>query len=89
MIMLAVEADDEQRASVTFTGGLAGRESRRLAALRGDITNALAKTAMAEFVGTAEIVDRVVSGVGSETRLHGAVVLVAEGQDVHPHRQRV
>ena len=85
VVALAVEADDEHRASVAVATGLAWRKNRRFVVLGCDVAHALSESAVAESVGAAEEVDGVVGVVGSEGKLHGAVMLVAEGQDVRPH----
>lgn len=85
MVTLTVEANDEHGTSVAVATGLRGREDGWLAAFGCDVTDALSEAAVAESVRAAEEVDRVVGAVGSESQLHGAVVLVAEGQDVRPH----
>ena len=87
--MLAVEADDEHGPSVALALGLAGGENGRQVALGRNVAHALAEAAVAEFFGAAEEIDAPVSTVGSEQGFHGAVVLVAEGEDVRPHRKRV
>jgi hypothetical protein len=88
-VALTVEADDEHGASVAVAGGLTGREDRRFAAPGGHVANALSEATMAEFVGAAEEINGVFGAVGRESQFHGAVVLVAEGQDVRPHAKRV
>lgn len=85
MVTLTVEADDEHGTSMTVATGLRRREDGWLATFGCDVTDALSEAAVAESVSAAEEVDGVVGAVGSESRLHGAVVLVAEGQDVRPH----
>jgi hypothetical protein len=88
-VALTVEADDEHGASVAVASGLTGREDRRFAASGSHVANALSEATMAEFVGAAKEGDGVVGVVGRESQFHGAVVLVAEGQDVRPHAKRV
>ena len=78
-VALAVEADDEHRASVAIAAGLFGSQYGRLVATRRDVADTLAEAAMAELVGAAEEVDAAVGVIGSEQRLHGAKVLVAQG----------
>jgi len=89
MIALAIDADDEHRTTVTIAFGLAGRESGRCAALGRRVADALAEAAMTELVGAAEELDGEIGAVGSQSRLHGAVMLVAKRKDVGPHRKRV
>ena len=89
VIALAVEADDEHGTAVAVASRLVGSEDGRGATVRCRVADALPETAMTEFVGTAEEFDGVVSTVGSESGLHGAVMLVAKGKDIRPHRQRV
>lgn len=52
----------------------------------GAIADALAEAAMAEFVGAAKEFDGEIGAVGGQTWLHGAVMLVAEGEEVSAHR---
>ena len=89
MVALAVQADDEHGAPVAVAIGLVGSEFGRLVVARRDVSDALAEAAVAEFVSATEEVDGVVDAVGRDLRLHGAVVAVAEGQDVRPHVLRV
>ena len=89
VIALAVETDDEHGASVSVAGGLVGGQDRRISALGRGVADALAEAAMAELVGAAEEFDGKVGVIGSEYRFHGAIVLVAKGQDVRPHAKRV
>src|SRR5262245_3747782 len=79
VVALAIEADDEHRASMAVAFGLACGHQGWEVALRGDVADALAETAMAEFFGTAEEVNRAIGTEGSEHRFHRAIVLVAEG----------
>ena len=58
-------------------------------ALRGDVTGTLPETPMAELVGAAKEFYKVVGTIGSEQGLHGAVMLVAQGKKIGPHRNRV
>jgi len=85
VIVLAVKADDEHGASMALTDGLVGGEDRRVSALGCGVADSLAETAVAEFVGAAEIFDGIVGVVRSYSGLHGSVVLVAKGQKVRPH----
>ena len=89
MVALAVEADDEHGASVTFADGLIGGKYWRVAALRCAVADALAEAAMAELVGATKELNGKVGGIGSDCGLHGAVVLVAKGKEVRPHAKRV
>jgi hypothetical protein len=78
VIALAVEADDEHGASVAIAGGLMGSDDGSVSALGGGVADAFAETAMTEFIGTAKKLDAIVGVVGSEARLHGAVVFIAK-----------
>lgn len=89
MIVLAVEADDEHGPSMAIALGLVGRDGRRVFPFGRDVASPLAKAAMTELVGAAKELNGKVGGVGSYYGLHGAVVLVAKGQDVRPHAKRV
>jgi len=85
MVTLAVEADDEHGASVAIAGRLVGSEHGRIAALGGGVADAFAEAAVAELVSATEEFDGIVGVVGSQYGLHGAVVLIAKGQNVRPH----
>ena len=89
MIALAVETDDKHRASMAVAERLVGSEHGRFSALGRRVAEAFAEAAVAEFVGAAKKLNRVIGAVGSQRRFHGAVVLVAKGQDVRPHAKRV
>jgi len=89
MVALAIDADDEHGTTVTVAFGLVGSENGRSSALRRRVPDAFAETAMAKFVGAAEEFDGEIGAVGGESGFHGAVMLVAEGKDVGPHRKRV
>ena len=78
VIALAIEGDDEHGTSVAIAVGLVGSEDGSGSALRSDVAGALAETTMAELVGAAEKFDEVIGAIGSEDRLHGAVMLVAK-----------
>ncbi len=73
------------RSQVGWLGVSAGAVS----ALGRGVAEALAEAAVAELVGAAKEFDGKVGVVGSDCGLHGAVVLVAKGQDVRPHAKRV
>jgi hypothetical protein len=88
-IMLAIEADDEHGAPVAIAGVLVGGEDRRITALGRGVADTLSEATAAELVGAAKEFNGIVGVVGSEYGLHGAVVLVAKGQDVRPHAKRV
>lgn len=89
MIALTIDADDEHGTTVTVASRLVGSENGRSSALRRGVADALAEAAMAELVGAAEEFDGEIGAVGGESRLHGAVMLVAKGKNVGPHRKRV
>jgi len=89
VIALAIDGDDEHGASMALTDGLAGSEGWRGSAVRGAVADALPEAAMAELVGAAEEFDGVFGAVGGESGFHCAVVLVAEREEVGPHRKRV
>ncbi len=89
VVALAVETDDEHGASVAFTDRLVGGEHGRVSALGSGIADALTEAAVTEFIGTSKEFDGIVGAVGSQGWLHGAVMLVAKGQNVCPHSKRV
>lgn len=65
MIALAVEANDEHGAPVTFADGLVGGEDWRLSAFGCGVADALAEAAMAKLIGAAKEFNRKVGAVGS------------------------
>ena len=85
MVALAVKRDDEHGAAVHFAAGLARADFRRIVALGSCVADAFAKATAAEFFGAAEEVDGIVRVIGGEDEFHGAVMAVAEREDVHPH----
>ncbi len=85
-VALAVNAGNEHRSAVFVATRLVGRNQRRRILDRSHISQRFAETAVAKFVGAAEIFDGVVKVVGRDRELHGAIVLVAQRQDVDPHR---
>ena len=89
MIALPVEANDEHRASMAIAIRLVRSKSRRIAAFRRNVSDALPETTVAETVRAAKKFDAVVGIIRSECWLHGAKVLVAKGQKVRPHAKRV
>jgi hypothetical protein len=89
VIALAIDADDEHGTAVTVAFGLIGSENGRSSTLRSRVADALAEATMAELVGAAEEFDGEIGAVGGESGFHGAVMLVAKGKDVGPHRKRV
>ena len=78
-VPLAIEASDEQWASVHLAAGLIGRNDRRLISFRSGVSYPFSEAAAAEFLGAAEEVDGVIGVKGSDAGLHGAIVLLAEG----------
>jgi hypothetical protein len=80
MIVLPVKTDDEHRPSVALAIGLVRSENRRVSAFGRRVADALAETAMTEFVSAAKEFDGIVGVVRSDYGLHGAEVLVAKGQ---------
>jgi hypothetical protein len=89
VIALAVETDDKHGTSMAVAERLVGSEHGRFSALGRGVAEAFAEAAVAEFVGAAKELNRVIRTVGSQRGLHGAVMLVAKGQDVRPHAKRV
>jgi hypothetical protein len=86
VIALAIKGNDKHGASVAGAFWLVRIQDRHASALRGDVTGALSETAMAELVGAAKKFYKVVGTIGSEHGLHGAVMLVAQGKKIGPHR---
>jgi hypothetical protein len=89
MVALPVQANDEHRASMAIAIRLVRSKSRRIAALRRNVSDALPETTVAESVRAAKKFDAVVGIIRSECWLHGAKVLIAKGQKVRPHAKRV
>ena len=89
MVTLTIKADDEHGAAMALANRLVRGEFGRVISVRGDVSNAFAKAPMAELVCTAEEVDGIFRIIGSDHGLHGAVVAIAQGQDVRPHALRV
>jgi predicted TIM-barrel fold metal-dependent hydrolase len=87
VIALAVQADDEHGTSVAIAAWLVGREDRFISSLGSDVADAFAKAAVTELVRAAKELDGIVGVVGSERRLHGAVVLITKRKNVRPHAQ--
>ncbi len=85
VIALAVETDDEHWASVAIACRLVGCQQGSVPAFRCCITDALAEAAMAKLVGAAKKFDGIIRVVRSQYGFHGAIVLIAKGQDVRPH----
>jgi hypothetical protein len=85
VIVLPIEADDKHRTPVALATGLVGGEYGRIPAFGRGVADALAETAMTEFVSAAKKFNRIVGVVRSDHRLHGAKMLVAKGQKVRPH----
>jgi hypothetical protein len=84
-IIPPIQADDEHRPSMAVAHGLIRSEYGSISAARRGIADALAKTAMTELVGAAKKLNRVIGIVWSQSRLHGAEMLIAEWKNVRPH----
>ena len=52
---------------------------------RRHIAKRLAEAALTKLVAAPEKFDRIVDAERSQHKLHGSIVLVAQGQDVSPH----
>jgi hypothetical protein len=89
MIALAIDANDEHGAAVTVAFGLVAGENGRGSALRRRVPDALAEAAVAELVSATEEFDGKIGAVRGDSGFHGAVMLVAKGKDIGPHRKRV
>ena len=86
-VALAVEADDEHGTSVDVATRLAGGGNGRGIVFRGDVADAFAEAASAEFFCAAEVIDGVVGTEGSQAELHGAEMLVTEREKVSTHER--
>jgi hypothetical protein len=60
-------------------------KNRCLATLRRHVSETFAEAALAKLLGAAKELNRIVCAIGRNASLHGAVVLVAERQNVGPH----
>jgi hypothetical protein len=78
VVALAVETDNKHGSSVAIADGLVRCQNRRFSALGSSVADALAKTTAAELVGAAKKFDGIVGIVRSESRFHGAVMLIAK-----------
>jgi hypothetical protein len=70
---------------VLFATGLVTGNNRRLVPDGGYIAQGFAEATLAEFVGAAEEVDRIVDAERGKEELHCPIMLVAQRQDVGPH----
>jgi len=89
VIALSIQADDEHRPSMAIADGLSGSDDRGGTSLGRAVTDAFSETPVAELVRAAKVLNRIVGVIRSQRRLHRAVMLVAKGKDVRPHRKRV
>ncbi len=83
--MLPVEVRNEHGTIVLIAARLIGGKKRRLTTLRCHISQAFAEAAVAKLGGAAEEFDGIIGAKRRDTCLHGAVVLIAERQNVGPH----
>jgi hypothetical protein len=65
--------------------GLVPGNDGRLVPDGGYIAERFAEATLAEFVGAAEEVDRIVDAERGKEELHRPIMLVAQRQDVGPH----
>lgn len=84
-IALAVNAENEHGTSVFVTPGLVRSDQRRLIFQRRYVSQNFAVTALAEPVRTAAELDGIIHIDRRKSMLHGAVVLIAERENVSPH----
>jgi len=89
VVALAIKTDDEHWAAMAIANRLIGGEERCIASPGRGIADAFAKAAAAEFIGAAKEFNGIVGVIRSQSGLHGAEMLIAERQDVHPHGERV
>jgi len=89
VIALTIDADHEHGAAVAVAFGLVGGENGTGSALGRAVADTLPETAMTKLVGAAEEFDGEVGGVGGDDGFHGSKVLVAQGENVGPHRRGV
>jgi hypothetical protein len=83
--VLPVEAGNEHGAIVLIAPWLIGGQERRFTALGCHISQPLAEAAVTKLGRTTEKFKGIVGAKGRDTSLHGAVVFIAERQDVGPH----
>ena len=84
-ITLAVEAGNEHGAPVQIATGLAVQNRWRRALYRRAVTQALAKTAVAELISTDEEFDGIVGAEGRHAEFHGPEVFIAKRKDIGTH----
>ena len=84
-VTLPVNAQNEHGASVLVATGLAWRDDRWLIFQRGNVSQKFAVTALAEAVRTTAKLNGIIRIDGRKSMLHGAVMLVAERENVGAH----
>lgn len=84
-ITLPVNAQNEHGASVLVAAGLVWGDDRRLIFQRGNVSQNFAVTALAEAVRTTAKLNGVIRVHRRKSMLHGAVMLVAERENVGAH----
>lgn len=84
-VPLSVKTRDEHRTIVRIAPWLIGTDPRSFASFWCHISKPLTEAAVTKLGGTAEKLYGIVSAERSYARLHGPVMLVAEGQNVCPH----
>ena len=84
-IPLPVEAGDEHGAAMFVATRLVVRDKRSLITLGRGVSQRFAEATLAELFGATEELDRIIHIERCKQEFHGAVVLVAQRQDVDPH----
>ncbi len=64
---------------------LFARNNGRLIPDRRHVAERFAEAALAKLVSAAKKLYRIINAEWSQHKLHGSIVLVAQGQDVSPH----
>jgi hypothetical protein len=68
-----------------FTAWLIIRNYRRIVPDRSHIPERFVETTLAELLGAAKKLDRIVNAKRSQQEFHGPIVFVAKGKNVGPH----
>jgi hypothetical protein len=84
-IPLPVEARDKHRPAVLVATRLVIRNCGRLIPDWSDVTQRLTEAAVTELFRAPKKLHRIIHAERSQQKLHGPVMLVAQGQDVSPH----
>jgi hypothetical protein len=84
-VPLPVQTGDKHGPAMLFAPWLVIGDDGWLISDRGHVAQGFAEAALAELVGAAKKLDRIVHAERSQQELHGSIMLVAQRQDVGPH----